>query len=92
MPVGGYSEEVGWGGRLSKWQWALAIGVPVAVAAGLAGLTLLVRRRRAREKERSPPPSMSPTPVASPASTTVHKTESSGGKVTVSTCTLYFSN
>ena len=78
-------EEVGWSGRLSRWQWALAIGVPVAAAAALAGLTLLVRRRRSREAARdpSPPPSMGPTPVASPAATTVQKTESSG-PVTVS--------
>ena len=88
----GSTEEGGWSGRLSKWQWALAIGLPVAAAAGVAGLTLFLSRRRATEvaRDRSPPPSMSLTPVASPAATTVHKTESSGGKETVSMLYLHF--
>ena len=67
------SEEVGWRGKLSKWQWALVIGLPLAAVAAVAGLTLIIRRRRRRDsgREITPPPSMSSTPVASPISTTV---------------------
>lgn len=87
FPVSNVStEEVGWRGRLSKWQWALAIGLPLVGAAAVAGLTLWISRRKraVTDRDRSPAPSLSSTPVASPSPTVVKTAADTNSKDGVS--------